>query len=95
MNTMAHTVKPADFSIRLAAKILAALNPETVIYTRLDPFDACHGANGTLVSYVDPNELIYPEGWYFAKGEFRNKHNSTTGIYDSMPIHQPRGLLWK
>lgn len=92
---MANMVRSADFPIKLAARILATLNPEAVIYTRLDPFDSCHDVNGTLISYADPNELTYPEGWYFAKGQFRNKHNTTSGLYESMPIHRPRGLLWK
>ncbi|MBR3248798.1 hypothetical protein IKF89_02085 [Candidatus Saccharibacteria bacterium] len=89
------TLKTADFSIRLAAKILAAINPGEVIYTKLDPFGMCSDPNGVLVSYVEPSELTYPEGWYFAKGTFRNKHNTTKGLYESMPIHKPGGLLWK
>ena len=86
MIEMAHTVKTADLPIRLAAKLFAALNMENVIYVRRDPF--CEGSGQcALISSLDPEELIYPEGWYFAKGHFRNKHNTGNYFYDQMPIY--------
>ena len=90
---MPKMVRSADLPVQLAAKVFAALNPESVVYVRLDPFGSPN-VSGTLVSYEDPNDLVYPEGWYFAKGEFRNKHNSSDGFYHTVPMHRPGGKFW-
>jgi len=37
-----------------------------------------------IYTNVEPKELVYPDGWYYSKGHFTNKHNSTTGIYSAV-----------
>lgn len=93
MIEMTRTVKMVNLPVRLAARIFASLNQESVVYQRFNPFGGDSGY-GVIVSYVDPDELIYPEGWYFAKGHFRNKHNTDGGIYYEIPMYQSGGELW-
>ncbi len=93
MVKMANTVKPADLPVELAAKIFVALNRVDVVYMRMNPFGGDNG-HGALYLCIDPSELIYPEGWYFAKGHFRNKHNTDSGLYYEIPMYQFGGRLW-
>ena len=92
---MPKTVKMADLSARVAARILVAYNHEVVTYVRINPFSLSDPGCGAIVSFVEPAELIYPEGWYFAKGHFRNKGNSTSGRYEEIPMYQPGGEPWE
>lgn len=77
MGNKAVQVKSCDYSGETAAWVLTILNPEIVKVARL---------NHTIVVVTDeePRDLIYPEGWYYAKGNLRNKHFSTTGFYDEV-----------
>ena len=80
-------IKSCDLTGPIAGKLFAMLNA-AYVYT------AKCGNEKVLVSKVHPDELIYPEGWYYAKGAFRNKHNSTTGLYDEIPILKEDGSSW-
>ena len=89
---MAKTVKTADLGGCLAARLFEALNPD-VEYLEFDPIDLSNYA-GVIVTDEDPESLIYPEGWYFSKGYFRNKHNSSTGLYEEIPMARRDGTYW-
>ena len=89
---MAKTVKTADLSGYLAARLFEALNPD-VEYLIEDPFNLSN-YNGLIVTDVDPERLVYPEGWYYAKGCLRNKHNSSTGLYEEIPMCRYDGSPW-
>ena len=51
-------------------------------------------ASYIVVTDVEPNDLIYPEGQYYAQGAFRNKHLSTTGIYEEAKMLTSNGEPW-
>lgn len=88
---MAKTVLTVDLDARIAAKIFAMLNRHCIIYLTNDPFS--EGSNQcALISSQDPKDLYYPEGWYYAKGTFRNKGNTSTGTYEEVPIYRIGGL---
>ena len=93
--TVQPTVKTADLAASLAANLFAALNPMEVEYMRYHPFNqSSYPTIGIIVTDVDPNELYYPEGWYYAKGYFRNKYNTTSGLYEEIPMHKRDGTPW-
>ena len=85
---MATVVKMCDMSANLAAKVFKTLNPDTVILKRA-PF-----GDMVIVTNVEPKDLVYPEGWYYGKGCFRNKHNSTSGIYEEIFMLKQNGDFW-
>ena len=92
---MARMVKTADLSGAAAAELFSIINPGEVEYLKQHPFNfASMPITGVLVTDTNPNELFYPEGWYFAKGNFRNKHNSSTGAYDEVPMLKRDGTPW-
>ncbi|MBR2841162.1 hypothetical protein IKE80_00010 [Candidatus Saccharibacteria bacterium] len=92
---MPKTVKSVDTTGTAAAKFFAALNSDDVEYLSEHPFNyPSIPSVGVLVTDVNPNELIYPEGWYFAKGTFRNKHNSSTGAYEEIQVLKRDGTPW-
>ena len=75
---MAKTVRTADLTGYTAANLFVALNGGDVEFMSEHPFNfASLPMVGVLVTDKDPDELTYPEGWYFAKGTFRNKHNTS------------------
>ena len=47
-----------------------------------------------IVTDTEPKDLVYPEGWYYAKGSFRNKHMSSTGIYSEVLMMKSDGSFW-
>lgn len=87
---MAKTVKMCDMPLHIAAKVLEMLNPGKVKYVNDVEIES-----PMLITDVAPNELIYPEGWYYAKGSFRNKHTSTTGIYQCVDMVKSNGEFWE
>lgn len=92
---MAKTVRTADLSGNAAANLFAILNPGEVEYLPMHPFNfKSLPPVGVIITDTDPDELNYPEGWYFAKGTFRNKHNSSTGIYEEVPMLKSNGSAW-
>lgn len=92
MSNEKNYVKMADMDIAIAATVFQMLNREHV--------EVIISPEGTVkqLSVIDanPEELLFPEGWYLKwvldeqKNErrywFRNKHNSTTGVYQEIRI---------
>ena len=86
---MAHMVKMADMSVKIAAHVFQMLNVEQVQLKKDNSF-----LRFVIVTDTNPEELVYPEGWYTANGSFRNKHMSSNGIYEEVPIVMSSGLRW-
>lgn len=79
-----------DMHANIAARVFGSLNPETVkvrIATDI-------GKVVSSVTDTEPKELVYPEGWYYAKGYFTNKHHSTTGAYQAVIMYKSNGDIW-
>ena len=89
---MAETVKMCDMNIAVSTKVFEMLNQGKVRVKRPGE-DFC--THYFIVTDVEPKELIYPEGWYYAKGAFRNKHMSTTGMYQEALMQTTSGKFWK
>ena len=68
-------IKMCDLPIEIAEKVFEAIN-----YGMVKVFEDEFGDH-MLITDCEPKDLIYPEGWYYAKGNFRNKHTSSTGLY--------------
>ena len=82
-------VKSCDYSAEVAAKVFQMLNYGEVFiekggYPRI-----------TIITDSSPYDLRYPEGWYYGKGYFRNKHESTTGAYSEIPMKTKNGTYWE
>lgn len=88
---MANVVKMCDMQVEIAAKVFEMLNPGKV---KVDNGSWCSD-RANIKTDVEPSELIYPEGWYYAKGNFRNKHTSTTGMYQEIRMIKSNGESWK
>ena len=87
---MAKTVKMCDMSGVIAATVFQLLNPKTIdVRIAKDT-----GRVTRIIASVEPKELIYPEGWYYANGYFTNKHNSTIGAYDAIVMFDNNGEIW-
>lgn len=82
------TVKCCDLDGDIAAQLFALLNPKVVT------IDWSEG-DAVIITDAEPDQLTYPEGWYYAKGCLRNKHTSTTGLYSEVAMvnsaYQPWG----
>ena len=86
---MTKVVKSCDFPVEVAIKVFEMLNPRVRAFWS-------PGIDGrTLITDVEPKDLTYPEGWYYAKGNFRNKHTSTTGVYYEIPMKKSDGTYWE
>lgn len=84
---MAKTVKMADMSGEIAARVFAMLNPGVV--------NVVEGGYGVEIETdTEPKDLIYPEGWYYSKGCFTNKHYSTTGVYSTVVMLNTKRFVW-
>lgn len=86
----AKVVKMCDMKASIAMKVFQMLNPEKVT---LKEHLRCDGIY--IYTDTEPKDLIYPEGWYYAKGAFRNKHQSTTGLYSEVLMFKNNGELWE
>lgn len=84
---MAEVVKTRDLNGELAGMLFELLNYGVVKYSRT-------GCYKLITTDTEPSKLRYPEGWYYGKGCFRNKHESTTGIYDEVPMVTSSGDYW-
>ena len=83
-------VKMCDMSVRIAARVFKMLNPNNVHLKEKDsPRREC------IVTDVEPKNLVYPEGWYYAKGSFRNKHTCTSGMYEELDMVKSDGSSWR
>lgn len=86
---MATTVKMCDMSKYIAATVFEMLNYGNVHLKDIKFI-------GTIiVTDIEPKKLVYPEGWYYAKGSLRNKHTSTTGMYEEIPMVKSNGDSWE
>ena len=85
---MAKTIKMCDLSRDVAAKVFVLLNSGKVSYGMLGP-------DFVVITDVEPKDLVYPEGWYYANGRFTNKHNSTTGAYTTLDMVKKNGHFWE
>ena len=83
------TVKMCDMDAGIAQKVFQMLNPNKIVLAE----DYCFGV--CIYTDTEPKFLIYPEGWYYAKGTFRNKHNSTTGMYYEVKMFKTSGESWE
>lgn len=82
-----NVVKMCDLSGKVAAVVFVALNHGKAKLTEDD-------GQTYIVTDVEPKNLVYPEGWYYAKSNFRNKHNSTDGRYWEIPMRDSKGKFW-
>lgn len=82
---MAKTVKMCDMSADVVAKVLEMLNPGVKLMK-------CHFT--AIATDIEPKDLVYPEGWYYAKGTIRNKHTSSTGFYEEIYLYKVDGTSW-
>lgn len=87
---MAKTVKMCDMNDTIAANVFVMLNPGKL---SLKGFVSSIGKVTGIVTTVEPKELTYPEGWYYAKGRFTNKHNSSNGVYYSVFMFDQNGKI--
>ena len=85
---MAEVVKMCDMNAGIARRVFQLLNPEKVVLKENFRFGIC------IYTDTEPKELVYPEGWYYAKGAFRNKHMSTTGMYSEVKMFKTNGEPW-
>lgn len=86
---MATTVKMCDMSPAIVLEVFKMLNGNNV---SLKDDVSAYGA--IIVTDVEPKDLVYPEGWYYAKGSLRNKHTSTTGSYVEFIMQKSNGDFW-
>ena len=84
----AKTVKMCDMSEGIAQKVFEMLNPGEITIKKNPWFGIC------IYTDTEPKDLWYPEGWYYAKGFFRNKHLSTTGRYYEVRMFKNSGESW-
>ena len=82
------TIKMCDMDKNIAVNILQMLNPGKITIKAI-------GMGFAIVTNTEPRILTYPEGWYYAKGVFTNKHQSTTGLYAAVPMMREDGRLWQ
>ena len=86
---MANTVKMCDMKKNIAISVFKMLNGRNVQLKEYGPMGT------VIVTDVEPKNLIYPEGWYYAKGAFMNKHTSSTGFYEEVEMIQSTGVSWR
>ena len=84
---MAEIVKMCDMPVNIAVLVFKMLNEGRITISRLN------NAN-VIITDTNPMNLRYPEGWYYAKGNFRNKHTSTIGIYHEINMVTSNGVSW-
>ena len=89
-----HTIKCCDLDGDTAAKLFELLNPREVELQRRGFVGGVDEIRG-IITDVAPDQLLYPEGWYYAKGCLRNKHTSTTGLYYEIPMLTSRHQSWR
>lgn len=86
---MAEVVKMCDMSKGIAAQVFKMLN-----YGKVS-LKETYGYFGTIIiTDVEPKNLVYPEGWYYGKGSLRNKHTSSTGLYEEIRMEKSNGDAW-
>lgn len=86
---MAKTVKMSDMSKEIAARVFQMLNRGKIKIVKTNDV---YGF--IIVTDTEPWNLIYPEGWYYAKGTFRNKHTCSHGLYQEVFMETSDGMDW-
>ena len=91
MNTKyINPIKTCDFSAAAAIAAFVALNQAEGkalnVITNCWPY--------VIETNYDPAEMLFPAGWYFAKHSLRNKHRSTTGLYQEVPVRNGHRQSW-
>ena len=87
---MARVIKMCDMPVAIAVRVFESLNPEKV-KVNVNPLTD----SATITTDTEPKDLVYPEGWYYAKGCFRNKHTSTTGLYSEIEMLTKSNIGWR
>lgn len=91
-NIEVDVVKTCDLDINAATAAFIGLNAlegVEVILTNAGMYPP------VLKTGCDPANMAFPKGWYFAKHSVRNKHHSTTGFYEEIPVKDDNGELWQ
>ena len=84
---LAKSVKMSDMSAEIAATVFMKLNPLAVTLLR-------GGCQTTIVTDIEPKDLVYPEGWYYDNGLFTNRSTSTDGYYSEIRMIKESGEFW-
>ena len=90
-------VKSADLPRDIALTVFEMLNVDREGKHHVKvirPGDDGYCTRHRIVTDREPADLVYPDGWYYAKGNFRNKHNSSTGFYSEVPMYNEKGVRW-
>ena len=82
--------KTSDLDGITAAVVLSLYNPDKILIMPISAFTPDIG----IFTDTPPIELVYPEGWYYAKGTFRNKHTSSNGRYSEIRMFHRNGREW-
>ena len=85
---MARSVKMCDVSAKIAAMVFKELNPGQIELIELDNGEV------NIVTDIEPIDLVYPEGWYYAQGKFRNNHKSIISINYATMLNS-KNELWQ
>ncbi|MBR2744649.1 MAG: hypothetical protein IKE01_05085 [Clostridia bacterium] len=86
---MPKKIKSESLPPRIAAELFASLNKE---YVQLKfPTELDCNQEVSLICELNPNDdrLIYPDGWWFSDGYFRNERHAPVILF-----RKPNGLCW-
>ena len=86
-------VKMADMPVDVALEAFRRINVSNTWKEKVKIKK--NGYKFSIITNTEPKDLRYPEGWYYAKGCFRNKHTSTTGMYSEVRMENSRGEPWE
>lgn len=92
---MAEVKRMADMPRNVVVDVFRRLNKGKVAakgFFRGKFYD--ESSEPVIVTDAEPKDLVYPEGWYYAKGHLRNKHNTTNGMYTEILMVKTSGELW-
>ncbi len=85
-----HPIKTCDFGAAAAIAAFVGLNmaegKKLTVVTDSYPY--------VIVTDDDPAKMLFPAGWYFTKNSLRNKHRSTTGAYEEIPVRKTSRQSW-
>ena len=90
MEKKARMRKTSNLDAITAALVLSIYNPDTILIMPISAFTPEIG----IFTDTEPMDLVYPEGWYYAKGTFRNKHTSSNGMYSEVMMFHKDGRRW-
>lgn len=82
-------VKTCDLKAKPMVAALCGLNPGKILSYDFSEWPA------RVTTAEHPSRLVFPKGWYYAKHCIRNKHNSTTGLYDEVDALNSNGSYWE